>query len=355
VGLRLRQQRVALRDGLKVELVNARNLATLPPSLPSLSLTKENQRFLITGGTGLLGSRLVNCLLSEGHEVTVVARNPTKAADTLRQSQSPKLTIIGSLKEPSEAIYDVVINLAGEPIAGGRWTDSRKTILRDSRVRVTQDLMTFLSTLSVPPQLILSGSAIGYYGVNDGTVSSLTEDSAPLETASFSQRLVREWEETATSFRFLKEDQKPRIVLLRTGVVLSRDGGALSQMLPPFKLGLGGPTGTGKQYFPWIHIDDWIRGVAHSINDESITGPINLTSPDQVTNSEFATVLGKTLHRPAVIPMPSFVMRLVLGTELADELILNGCGILPQKLLKTGFQFTYTDLSSSLNAICHGN
>jgi uncharacterized protein len=326
-------------------------------TLPSLSLSKENQRFLITGGTGLLGSRLVNCLLSEGHEVTVLARNPTKAAEILRQAQSSKLTIVCSLKDfphSSEEVYDVVINLAGESIAGGRWTDSRKTILRESRVVVTQELMSFLSKLSVPPHLILSGSAIGYYGVNDGTVNSLTEDSPPLETASFSQQLVREWEETVTGFRLFKEENKPRIVLLRTGVVLTRDGGALSQMLTPFEFGLGGPTGTGKQYFPWVHIDDWIRGVAHCINEETITGPINLTSPDQVTNSQFATVLGKTLHRPAMIPMPSFAMRLVLGKELADELILNGCGILPKKLLHTGFQFTYPDLPSALSAICHG-
>lgn len=325
-------------------------------SLPSVSLVKSHQRFLITGGTGLLGSRLVTCLLNEGHEVTVVARNPSKAAELLCQSRSSKLTIVCSLKEfprPSEEIFDVVINLAGESIAGGRWTDARKAILRESRVNVTKDLMSFLSKLSIQPRVILSGSAIGFYGINDGTVLSLTEDSPPLETTSFSHQLVKEWEETVTSFSASQEN-KSRIVLLRTGVVLSRDGGALSQMLTPFEFGLGGPTGTGNQYFPWIHIDDWIQGVGKCINDETIAGPVNLTAPDQVTNAQFAAILGKTLHRPAVIPMPAFVMRLILGRELADELILNGCGILPKKLQSSGFQFTYPNLSSALDAVCHG-
>jgi uncharacterized protein len=326
-------------------------------SLPSISLVRKNQRFLITGGTGLLGSRLVTCLLNEGHEVTVIARNPSKAAALLCESRSSKLTIVCSLKEfprPSEEVFDVVINLAGESIAGGRWTDSRKAILRESRLNVTKDLMTFISKLSIQPRVILSGSAIGYYGVNDGSVSSLTEDSSPLETSSFSHQLVKDWEETATSYRSSQTETQPRIVLLRTGVVLSRDGGALAQMLTPFEFGFGGPTGTGKQFFPWIHIDDWIQGVGQCINDETLTGPVNLTAPDQVTNAQFASTLGKTLHRPAFMPMPSFAMRLILGRELADELILNGCGILPKKLQNSGFQFTYPNLSSALEVVCHG-
>jgi uncharacterized protein len=326
--------------------------------LPALSLQQPRQRFLITGGTGLLGSRLIRCLLSEHHEVTVLVRDPIAAVRKFG-SLCSKISIVTSLdhlQHPSEEVFDVVVNLAGAGIADTKWTAERKQELTDSRIQVTRDLNAFLRKLKKQPNVVLAGSAIGYYGVEPESTTSLTELDKPLSTDMFSQKLVAEWEETSmrASGSGKEGGAAPRVVLMRTGVVLSREGGALAKMLFPFELGLGGPVASGRQSMSWIHIDDWIRAVGKCINDQSLAGPVNFTSPHPVTSKEFANALGRALNRPAVIPLPGIVMRIGLGDELAIELLLSGSRIVPKRLLDSGFEFQYPGLDTAFPAVCSG-
>lgn len=350
--------------------------------LPTLNLWNPNQHILITGGTGLIGSRLTKCLLAEGHHVTMLVRDPVKAVKCLGTYASMStLTLITTFPSPKDCQgerkerYDIVINLAGEPIAEKRWSVERKASLWESRVSLTNHLMSYLNTLPHHPRVVLSGSAIGFYGVHDSSAPSVDEGSPPIETASFSHRMVDAWEKAASSSPLFREDSIPptekrieqqpplpppppppltRLVLLRTGVVLSRDGGALAKMLTPFEFGVGGPTGVGNQIFPWIHIDDWIRAVGLCINSDRISGPVNLTAPDVVDSKAFSTALGRVLNRPAVLPLPALVLKAALGRELAEELLLNGFAIKPTRLQKAGFNFLYPKAEDALHVICHG-
>lgn len=368
----------ALRDWYSIKRLENFQKETLP----KLNLNQPNQSVLVVGGTGLLGNYLVKCLLAEGHHVTLIARNPKKAIQlfTSDLNLNSKLTILQSLDNfynPLDEKFDIIVNLAGEPIADSRWTSKRKETLSESRIQVTKKLMEFVNKLKYQPKVILSGSAIGYYGVNDGTLKSITEDNLPLESKTFSQQLVAEWENVAINIfqnnknndnansndKYIKynnnsnnsdNSDSTRLILARTGVVLTRDGGMLSRLLTLFEFGLGGRTGSGKQMLSWIHIDDWIYGASKCINDNTITGPVNFTAPNPVTNEEFTKALGKTLNRPTFLPAPTPILKLILGSELVNELLLTGCGVVPDKLQKKNLKFAYPDIHSALDAICHG-
>eukprot|EP01127_Copromyxa_protea_P012731 TRINITY_DN3338_c0_g1_i2.p1 TRINITY_DN3338_c0_g1~~TRINITY_DN3338_c0_g1_i2.p1 ORF type:complete len:511 (-),score=74.87 TRINITY_DN3338_c0_g1_i2:178-1686(-) len=222
-----------------------------------LNLKTPSQRFLVTGGTGFIGSKLCNALLREGHDVTLLVRDRVKAAKFFSKVGG-KLTLIPSFAElnPEQSEFDVVINLAGEPIGEGRWTTAKKERIFSSRVKLTEDLLEFLKKMKNPPKTLVSGSAIGYYGVNkDNKDTEFTENSEVLEEESLSHTLCQQWEQVALS----AEKLGTRVVLLRTGIVLGLDGGALSQMLIPFDLGVGGIMGSGKHWMPWVHVEDTIH------------------------------------------------------------------------------------------------
>jgi uncharacterized protein (TIGR01777 family) len=233
---------------------------------------------------------------------------------------------------------DAVVNLAGESIAGRRWSASRKRQILDSRITATRSLVAAINTASSPPPVFLSGSAVGYYGLLDDR--RVTESTPP--GTDFLARVCVDWETAAAAAA-----GRARVVALRTGIVLAREGGALPEMLLPFKLGAGGPVGTGKQYWPWIHADDWTALAVWLLRNPAVSGPVNLTAPSPVTNHEFARALGRAMHRPAFLPAPAFALRLILG-EMADALLLSGQRAVPEKAERGGFSFRYTTVDAAL-------
>ncbi|MDO9237237.1 MAG: TIGR01777 family oxidoreductase [Aquabacterium sp.] len=300
----------------------------------------EPRHWLVTGATGFLGAPLVHQLLDGGHQVTVWVRNKAKAQDAF----GSRVTIVTSLAQISnDTVFAGVINLAGEPIAAKRWTEARKQQLRSSRIDVTRHLVDKVAQLTHQPEVLLSGSAIGYYGVQGNEALNENAPSQP----SFQSQLCRDWEveaERAKGFGL-------RVVLLRTGVVLAEDGGALPKMLLPFKLFAGGPIGDGQHVFSWIHRGDWYRLLAHCMQDERMKGPVNFVAPQAVSNKEFAKAVGKQLGRPACLPTPALVFQLMLG-EMA-ELITQGQRVVPQKALDSGFKFKHGLLASALADLLH--
>ena len=285
-------------------------------------------KILIAGGTSFLGRPLAAALAAEGHAVVVRGRGSA-----------------GSPQAVSAADVDgagAVVNLAGESIAAKRWTAAQKQRILDSRVQTTRSLVTAIQGAAAPPPVFVSGSAVGYYGpLGDAAV---TED-APAGS-DFLAGVCVQWEHEA----LLAASDRTRVVCVRTGIVLEKDGGALPQMLPPFKFGAGGPVGSGRQYWPWIHRDDWIALVRWAITTPTVNGAINATAPTPVTNREFARALGRAMHRPAFMPAPGFALRLLLG-EMADGLLLSGQRAMPAKAMRLGFQFRYSTVDSALEAI----
>jgi len=287
-------------------------------------------KILIAGSSGLIGSSLKNFLQTGGHEVTSLLR---REGDGVLWNPEQSELNLADLEG-----YDVIINLAGENLVSSRWSKNKKKRIRDSRVNSTKFLCESLKKLEKPPKVFLNASAIGYYGnVPDGNVS----ESQPAGEGFLSE-VCQEWE--AATECLMGEDI--RIVLLRTGVVLSPKGGALKSMLTPFKMGLGGVLGSGQQMMSWIDIDDLVRAIYFSINTDSIRGPINLTAPEPVNNRDFTKALGKALHRPTIFPMPAFLARLVFG-EMADEMLLSGAKVLPGKLEASRFEFNYPTIDAS--------
>jgi hypothetical protein len=244
-----------------------------------------------------------------------------------------------------EADYapEVIVNLAGEPLAAGRWTQRRKQRFYDSRINLTGRLYDFCVARGHKPAVVISGSAIGYYGPGD---QPLDEHSTAVD--GFSHQLCKTWEQSAKRFETLGT----RVCYLRTGIVLGEEG-ALARMLPPFKLALGGPIGSGKQGMSWIHINDMVGAILHCINNPQIGGPVNATAPHPVSNAEFSTCLGVALNRPARLPMPALMVKLLFG-EMGEELLLQGQYVLPNKLLANDFQFQYPDLEQALQQIVAG-
>ncbi len=291
---------------------------------------------LLTGGTGLIGRQLCRHWLSEGHSLTVWSREPEKVAKIC----GPKVRGISRLEDIGQETVDAIINLAGAPIADRPWTTKRKALLWSSRITLTEHLLAWLETREQKPDVLISGSAVGWYG--DGGERELTEESAPV-IDDFASQLCIAWEETAQRAEALGI----RVILVRTGLVLSAAGGFLSRLLLPFKLALGGPIGNGRQWMPWIHIDDQIALIDFLLHQKNASGPYNACAPKPVRNSEFAKTLGAVLHRPAFMPMPALALKVCLG-ELS-LLLLGGQKAMPVRLLEAGFTFRFTDLRAALD------
>ena len=295
-------------------------------------------KILITGGTGFIGSALIKKLLPQEHQITVLSRNADKVAKLFADNVTP-LTDLQALDVSDH--FDIIINLAGAPIFDKRWTAAQKTIIRDSRIQLTQQLIDKIATMQQKPQLLISGSAIGFYGDQGDT--ELTEQSNSV--ADFSQQLCADWEQAALQ----AEQYGVRVCLMRTGLVLGRDGGLLQRMLLPFKLGLGGRIGNGRQWMSWIHLQDWIAIAENMINDNSMQGAYNATAINPVTNLEFSKTLAEVLNRPAFLPLPACVLKILLGEM--SELVLGSQKVLPERLLQQGFEFQFSDLRHALSDI----
>lgn len=291
---------------------------------------------LITGGTGFIGSALTKSLIDQGHAVTVLSRSPDKIA----KLYSPEVNALGSLSQlKTEDRYQVVINLAGAPIVEARWSEDRKQLIRTSRIGLTEHLISCIARMDVKPELLISGSAIGYYG-NQGD-TALTEQSTPYE--DFSQQLCADWEAAARQ----AEQYGVRVCLIRTGLVIGNGGGFLQRMLPPFRLGLGGRLGDGRQWMSWIHRQDWINIALAMMADSTMRGAYNATAPNPVTNAEFTRILAQCLKRPALLPVPAWLLKILLGEM--SQLVLGSQRVLPERLLAQGFTFQYADLAAALN------
>lgn len=297
------------------------------------------RHILITGGTGLIGRHLSRALLASGNKVTVLTRNLNKASQLLDKN----ILLIDSLDRiPDTEHIDVIVNLSGEPISQ-RWTDTIKKRIIDSRIGITQHIIHLIQRLEHQPDYFLSGSAVGIYGESETDVftetSVISSDSL---SPSFSQHLCMTWEATAKQAEALGI----KTAYLRTGIVLSTQGGALAAMLPAFKLGLGGKIGRGNQWFSWIHIEDMVH-IINALIDQEMTGIINATAPVPVTNTMFTKALGKTLKRPTWFSLPSWLIR-CLFAEMGNELLLKGQQVVPERMLSSGFTFTYPDVEQTL-------
>lgn len=286
---------------------------------------------LVTGGSGFIGRALCQQLLQAGHHPTVLTRDVRAAARHL-----PGVRLIGALDELERA--DAAVNLAGESLTAGRWNARRKQAFRDSRIGTTQRLLAWLQQRQTRPAVLVSGSAIGYYGPRDDT--PLDETAAPGN--DFAARLCRDWETEAAKAAGLGV----RVCLLRTGIVLGADGGALGKMLPPFRLGLGGPMGSGRQWMSWVHRADLVRLILWLLESQDGSGAYNATAPHPVTNREFAQTLGRVLRRPALLTTPAPALRLMFG-EMAD-LLLTGQRVVPQRAQAQGFEFAHPQLEQAL-------
>ncbi|CAD2267008.1 TIGR01777 family protein [Stutzerimonas stutzeri] len=290
---------------------------------------------LLTGGTGLIGRALCRRWLADGHRLWVWSRSPQRVA----QLCGAEVKGVGSLQQLDAVALDAVVNLAGAPIADRPWTKARKSLLWDSRVRLTEELVEWLGRREQKPALLISGSAVGWYG--DGGEHRLTEADQPV-TADFASQLCNAWEERASEAAVLGI----RVVLIRTGLVLARDGGFLQRLLPPFRLGLGGRLGNGRQWMPWIHIEDQIGLIDFLLRQPAASGPYNACAPTPVRNLEFTRSLSRCLQRPALLPVPAALLKPLLG-ELAG-LLLGGQHAQPQRLQEEGYSFRFTDLDSAL-------
>jgi hypothetical protein len=300
-------------------------------------------KIILTGGTGFIGAPLRERLLKEGHDIILLTRNPSHPGS--HPSGNLK-TLLWDGKNPgpwSAEIggTDAIINLAGEPIAAKRWSDAQKKRIRESRLDATKAVVSAIQKAAKKPHLLINASAVGYYGnVSEGEVA----EDAPRGTGFLAETCTR-WEETARS----AEPLGLRVIRLRIGVVLEKDGGALQKMLPPFRFFLGGPLGNGRQWFPWVHREDVIGVILFALKTPNLSGPVNLNAPQPVTMKEFCTTLGQVLHRPSWAPVPATALRLLLG-EMSD-LLLSGQKAVPKKLLEAGFVFKHPNLEEALKSL----
>lgn len=295
-------------------------------------------QILITGGTGFIGSRLINELQAEGHELTVLVRDYARARLIL--GTGPEL--IRSLDEIDQArLFGAIINLAGAGIADKRWTRARKRLLLSSRLQTTKALVQLCQRLRQPPGLLLSASAVGFYGAH-GTQALI--ETSPVHD-EFSHELCKRWEEEARKV----ESLGMRVCIMRLGVVLGAGGGMLGRLVPIFRLGLGGRIGDGEQMLSWVHRADVIGVMRFLLASETESGIFNVTAPNAVNNREFTRELAATVKRPALLPMPAPVVQLMFG-EMGDRLLLHGQNVKPARLQTMGFEFNYPDLHSALSA-----
>ena len=289
---------------------------------------------LITGGTGLIGRHLIKKLQSH-YTITVVSRDPSRAQRLLGKSiNSLTLDEITQVNE-----YDAIINLAGEPIADKRWSDSQKRIICDSRWNITTRLVDLINNAKDKPEVFISGSAVGIYGRQGNTL--INEDFEDYHQ-EFSSELCQKWEQIALL-------AQTRVCLARTGIVLDETGGALAKMVMPFRLGLGGPIADGTQYMSWIHIEDMVNALIFMLENSKCVGPYNVTAPKPNTNAFFAIKLAKRLDRPCIFRVPKVIMTMLMGES--SDLVLYGQKVLPERLMSAGFNYTYPTLEEALNAL----
>lgn len=310
-------------------------------------------KVVITGGTGFIGRALCTSLAADGHDVVVLSRFAGGTYQSVRHVRAqvvPDPRSADGTATPAVWRYEpvgaaefdgagAVINLAGAGIADSRWTAARKVALRASRLSTTSAVVTGIREASQAPAVLISGSAIGVYGSD--LTATFTEASPA--GRDFLAELCVDWEAAARG----AESAGCRVVLLRTGLVLANDGGLLAKLKPPFRLFVGGPTGTGRQWMSWIHRDDWIAMVKWAIANPGISGPLNAVAPAPATNRDFSAAFGRALHRPSLFPLPAFVLRIMFG-ELADGALLASQKVLPTKAVSGGFQFKYPGLDEAM-------
>lgn len=299
-------------------------------------------KVLVTGATGLVGTALVEALRVDGHDVCRLLRRKDEDEQHAKQQcdldWEPQSVAFGEAAQNADA----VVNLAGASIADGRWTDDRKELLRGSRVGTTQALVAAIEKMRPRPKVLISASAIGYYGARGDEV--LTEESSP--STDFLSQVAEEWEAEALRASALGV----RVVLARFGMILAKQGGALPKMMLPFRIGAGGKLGSGKRWISWVALEDVLRVIRLAMENDAVQGAINVTAPQPVTNAEFTKALARAMHRPALFTVPPFALRMLLG-EMADALLLSGQRVMPQALENHGYQFQYRDLNSTLAAI----
>lgn len=292
---------------------------------------------LITGATGLIGRHLTKSLLSQSHIITILSRDIQRARSLFGDSAN-YLNTLDNLSTLNE--FDAVINLAGEPIADKRWTKEQKERLCQSRWQLTAQLSKLIIQSENPPSVFISGSAVGYYG-DQGQSVVTEEDESP--HPEFTHTLCQRWEDEALR----AQSSRTRVCLLRTGIVLSTEGGALSKMLPIFKVGLGGPLGNGQQYMPWIHINDMVNGIIFLLTTPGLNGPFNMVSPYPVHNELFTDLLSSAIDRPHFFRTPAFVIKMLMGESAV--LVLGGQRALPKRLEAAGYHFQFTELDKAFN------
>lgn len=304
----------------------------------------------VTGGTGLVGSRLVEQLVAERHEVVVLTRSSPKARTLFPVEVYPTVSIVSydpmnsDLWQASISGCDAVVNLAGEPISEGRWTPERKKVLMDSRVVTTQKLVEAIAAAAIKPKVFVSASAIGFYGTSE--TSTFDESSAAGD--DYLAEICKNWEAAAAGAKSLGS----RLVILRFGIVLGM-GGAIAKMLLPFKVFAGGPIGTGRQWFSWIHQDDLVVLIMQALTQDSMEGVYNATAPNPVTMSELCRQMGQVLGRPSWLPVPAFVLEAMLGE--GATLVLEGQKVLPKRTLESGFKFVYATVDEALKQVLAGS
>lgn len=295
-------------------------------------------RVLVSGASGLVGSAVMAALRRAGHTANRLVR-PGGAVVPGDIGWDP---VSGKIENGGLEGVDAIVHLAGASIAEGRWTDSRKQLLRTSRVEATRHLVNALARLSRPPKVLVSASAIGYYG--DRGEEKLTEQSA--SGNDFLAQLARDWEaEVARA-----EQSGIRTVMLRFGVILSSEGGALPRMLLPFKLGAGGRLGSGQQWMSWLSLPEAVGIVQHALENATLRGPVNAVAPSPARNVEFTRTLARLLHRPAIFPAPAFALKLALG-EMAQALLLSSQRVIPARLEERGYSFAHAELEAALRAV----
>ena len=305
---------------------------------PLASALQRRHAVLVTGGTGFIGRRLVEVLVAAGHDVTVLTRDRAHAA-----ALPAPLRIVTALDQiADDARLDAIVNLAGEPIADGLWTQAKRRRIVESRTEVTRGVLALIARMQAPPEVLVSGSAVGWYGLRGDEAL----DEMSTGTDCFSRDVCVAWEREAVAATRLGV----RVVSLRTGLVLAADGGMLARLLVPFELGVGGRMGRGRHWMSWIHRDDLVRLIVHAIATPTVAGALNGTAPVPVRNAGFTAALGRALSRPAVLPVPALPLRLALGA-FADELLLGGQKVVPRAALGSGFEFAYPTIDDALGAV----
>jgi uncharacterized protein (TIGR01777 family) len=304
-------------------------------------------KILVTGATGLVGSALLDALSRDGHTVCRLVRPQTKTEGGARGAfdvtWNPETGELGGAGVGADA----VVNLAGASIADGRWTESRKRLLRSSRVDATRALVSALAKMSAKPAVLISASAIGFYASCGDEV--LTEASTP--GADFLSDLAKDWEAEALRC----ESFRARVVLARFGIILAKDGGALPKMMLPFRLGVGGRIASGKQWMSWVALDDVVEILKFSLANRDVRGPVNVVAPEPVTNLEFTRSVAQALHRPALFPAPALALKLALGREMAEALLLSSHRVIPATLTRVGYRFLHARLDPALKTILAGH